>query len=164
MIKAIVDNIKGLYSLVAGLVITGRYGLGPYPVWLGLTKPEKGYPQLTTHYPWQTIKDEDLVTFRGPVELIPDPAGPGRSKCVSCMMCVKSCPSGCLTVVKGDAGKAPKLWTSDFSLCSLCGTCVEVCPAQALRFSHNIYWVAEKRGDMVRDLLADLARTEKVRS
>ncbi len=163
MIQAIWDNIKGLYSLLVGLAITARYGLGPFPVWMKLVKPEDGYPQLTTHYPWKTINDEDLVTFRGPVELIPDEANPGQSKCVSCMMCVKSCPSACLTVVKGE-GKAPKLWTSDFTLCSLCGTCVEVCPAKALRFSHNIYWVAEKRGDMIRDLLADVARTGKARS
>lgn len=163
MIKAIVDNIKGLYSLLVGLRITGRYGLGPYPVWLGLKKPEDGYPQLTTHYPWQTIADEDLVTFRGPVELIPDEKDPTKSKCISCMMCVKGCPSGCLTVVKGDEGKAPKTWVSDFTLCSLCGTCVEVCPVKALRFSHDLYWAATKREDMVNDLLAKLVKLEKER-
>jgi NADH-quinone oxidoreductase subunit I len=162
MIQAIWDNIKGLYSLLAGLAITARYGLGPFPVWMKLVKPENGCPQLTTHYPWRTIADEDLVTFRGPVELIPDEAAPGGSKCVSCQMCAKSCPGACLTVVKGE-GKAPKAWTCDFTLCSLCGTCVEVCPAKALRFSHDIYWVAEKRADMVRDLLAGLNRPGKAR-
>ncbi len=159
--KALIDNIKGLYSLLVGLHITGRFGLGPFPIWMKLKKPEKGYPQLTTHYPRQTIADEDLVTFRGPVELIPADDDPQKSRCVSCLMCAKACPSNCLTVVKGDEGKAPRVWTSDFTLCSLCGTCVEVCPAKALRFSHDIYWVAEKRGDMVRDLLARLAENKR---
>ena len=157
MFKAIVDNLKGLWSLLVGLHITGRFGLGPFPVWLGLKKPENGYPQLTTHYPWKTIDDADLITYRGPVELIPGDEDHTKSKCISCMMCVRSCPSSCLTVVKGSEGKAPSVWISDFTLCSLCGTCVEVCPASALRFSHDIYWVATKREDMVNDLLAKLA-------
>ncbi len=163
MIKALVANLKGLYSLLVGLNITGRYGLGPFPIWLKLQKPENGYPLLTTHYPFETLPDEDLVTFRGPVELVPSEEEPGRSKCISCMMCVRSCPSNCLTVVKGDEGKAPKVWLSDFTLCSLCGTCVEVCPVNALRFSHDIYWAAVKRQDMVTDLLAKLAGPRKAR-
>jgi NADH-quinone oxidoreductase subunit I len=159
MFKAVVDNIKGLYSLVVGLLVTARYGLGPFPGWLGLGK--FGHPQLTTHYPRQTIRDEDLVTFRGPVELVPDPENPDLSLCISCQMCVRACPSGCLTVTKGEE-KAPKVWRSDFSLCSLCGTCVEVCPTEALRFSHDLYWVAERREELVRDLLARLGGKGKV--
>jgi len=159
--RAIIDNIKGLYSLLVGLFITGRYGLGPFAILFRLTKKDQGFPLLTTHYPWQSIAKEDLVTYRGPVELIPAEDDPAKSKCISCMMCVKSCPSSCLTVVKGDEGKAPKIWTSDFTLCSLCGTCVEVCPASALRFSHDIYWAATKREDMVNDLLAKLALAKK---
>jgi NADH-quinone oxidoreductase subunit I len=158
MFKAVVDNLKGFWSLLVGLWVTGRYGLGPFPAWLGL----KGYPQLTTHYPRQTIQDEDLVTFRGPVELVPAEANPSLSRCISCQMCVKACPSACLTVVKGE-DKAPRQWRSDFSLCSLCGTCVEVCPAGALRFSRDLYWVVEKREDLVRDVLARLARDGKER-
>jgi len=158
MLKAVLDNIKGFYSLLVGLWVTGRYGLGPFPGWLGLKS--LGHPQLTTHYPRQTIQDEDLVTFRGPVELVPGEDDPTSHRCVSCGVCAKACPSHCLTVVKGE-GKAPKQWLSDFSLCSLCGTCVEACPPGALRFSHDLYWVAEKREDMVRDLLARLARNGK---
>ncbi|MDR1920570.1 MAG: 4Fe-4S binding protein [Candidatus Adiutrix sp.] len=131
--------------------------MGPFPVWLGLVKPERGWPQLTCHYPREVIADEDLVTFRGPVELVPDGKDPARSKCISCQMCVRACPGNCLTVVKGDEGKAPKLWTSDFTLCCLCGACVEVCPASALRFSHDIYWTARTREEMIVDLLAKLA-------
>jgi len=162
MLKAVVDNIKGFYSLLVGLWVTARYGLGPFPVWLRLVPRGSGHPQLTTHYPRQTIGDEDLVTFRGPVELVPAEENPSLSRCVSCQMCARACPSACLTVVKG-ADKAPREWRSDFSLCSLCGTCVEVCPAGALRFSHDIYWVAEKREDLVRDLLARLAQNGKER-
>lgn len=156
IMKAIIANIRGLYSLLVGLFITGRYATGPFPIWLKMKKAESGYPQLTTHFPRQTVADEDLIPFRGPVELVPADDDPAKSRCVSCMMCAKACPSGCLTVVKGDEGKAPKVWTSDFTMCSLCGTCVEVCPAKALRFSHDIYWAAKTREEMKRDLLAKL--------
>jgi NADH-quinone oxidoreductase subunit I len=161
--KNLFKNIKDLYSLLVGLGVTARYALGPFPAWLKLTPPGSGYPQLTSHYPRQTIEDEDLVTFRGPVELAPAEDDPARSRCNSCQMCVRACPSNCLTVVKGE-DKAPREWLSDFTLCSLCGTCVEVCPTKALRFGSDIYWVAEKREDMVRDLLAELSRPEKGRA
>ncbi|MGL4208779.1 MAG: 4Fe-4S binding protein [Candidatus Adiutrix sp.] len=162
--KAVIDNIKGLYSLLVGMNITARFGLGPFPIWLGLIKPEKGRPQLTTHFPREVIADEDLITFRGPVELVPADDDPTKSKCISCQMCVRACPSLCLTVVKEEGSKAPKLWTSDFSLCSLCGSCVQVCPTEALRYSHDIYWVTTKREDLITDLLAKLVQKAKTRS
>ncbi len=161
MIKAFADNLKGLYSLIVGLLVTARYGLGPFAIMFKLKKKDEGFPLLTCHFPRETIPDEDLVTFRGPVELIPGKDDPSAHKCISCMMCVKACPSNCLTVVKAKEGKAPETWLSDFTLCSLCGTCVEVCPAKALRFSHDIYWVATRREDMVNDLLAKLKSSAK---
>ena len=98
------------------------------------------------------------------------------------MMCVTNCPSKCLTVVKQKAPKptpeqeqamaeaeekgekvvkpkAPKnpaKFTYDYSLCSLCGTCIDVCPVKSLKFSSNIYWVATSRKELKLDLLARL--------
>ena len=44
----------------------------------------------------------------------------------------------------------------DYTLCSLCGTCIDNCPVNTLRFSSNIYWVATSRKEMHIDLLARL--------
>jgi NADH-quinone oxidoreductase subunit I len=146
MLKAIWDNIKGLYSLLVGLSITGRY----------LVSPRK-----TIHYPRQVVEDEILASFRGPLELTRGKKEPDQTRCISCQMCVRACPGRCLTVVKGDT-KAPSRWIYDFSLCCLCGACVEACPAGALAFSHKVYLVATSREELKLDLLADLkARTEK---
>jgi NADH-quinone oxidoreductase subunit I len=139
MIRAIWDNIKGIYSLLVGMSITFNFLLSP---------------QKTVHYPRKVVDSETLSSYRGPVELV---AGPmWQTKCISCQMCVRACPDNCLKVVKAEGGKAPKLWEYDFALCCLCGACVESCPAGAIRFSHKVYLVARTREELKLDLLADL--------
>ena len=59
-------------------------------------------------------------------------------------------------VKKPAAPKDPARFSYDFSLCSLCGTCVESCPADSLRFSHEIYQAGFDRKDFHFDLLARL--------
>ncbi|MDR1050767.1 MAG: 4Fe-4S binding protein [Deltaproteobacteria bacterium] len=140
MIKAVVDNLKGLWSLVVGLSVTGRFFLSP---------------QKTVHFPRDVVGPEILESFRGPLELVPAD-DQGGSKCISCQMCARACPGDCITVVKGDAGKAPKEYKYDFTLCCLCAACVESCPAGAIRFSHRVYMVARSREELRLDLLADL--------
>jgi NADH-quinone oxidoreductase subunit I len=146
MIKALIDNIKGLWSLAVGLSITGRFLLSP---------------KLTVHYPRQVVDPEILESFRGPLELVPSADSPWRSRCVSCQLCVRACPGRCLTVAKGASGKAPAVYKYDFALCCLCAACVESCPHGAIRFSHKVYMVAPSREALRLDLLADLrARAE----
>lgn len=142
MLKAITDNLKGLYSLLVGLKITGKFFFSKQP---------------TVYYPREVVDPEINVSYRGPLELIPNDEG--RTRCISCMLCVRACPSNCLKVVKGKdkEDKKPVEWTYDFSLCSLCGTCVDVCPAKALKFSHHIYMVSYTREELKLNLLARLA-------
>ena len=45
--------------------------------------------------------------------------------CIGCMKCQKTCPHGAITVVNN-------LATIDYSLCTGCGACVEVCPVHCL--------------------------------
>ncbi len=159
--------VKDCWSLIVGLKITGKYFCKPL---------------ITVHYPREVIDSENLSTFGGHVEQIGKPKDPATPKCISCMMCATNCPSRCLTVVKQKAPKptpeqeqamaeakekgekvvkpkAPKnpaKFTYDYSLCSLCGTCIDVCPVKSLKFSNNIYWVATSRKEMKLDLLARL--------
>jgi NADH-quinone oxidoreductase subunit I len=142
MLKAIWDNIKGLYSLLVGLSITGRYLLSR---------------RETVHFPRKVVDDVSLASFRGPLELTRGKKDPAQTRCISCQMCVKACPGHCLTVTKGDS-KAPMVWLYDFSLCCLCGACVETCPAGALDFSHRVYLVTRTREELILDLLADLKK------
>ena len=56
-------------------------------------------------------------------------------------MCEKSCPSDCIKVtgekMEGEKKKSLVLFELDFTKCSLCGTCVEVCPKNALEYSQE---------------------------
>ena len=45
--------------------------------------------------------------------------------CIGCMKCEKSCPNGAIKVVNN-------LATIDYSLCTGCGMCVEVCPVHCI--------------------------------
>ncbi|WP_319467524.1 4Fe-4S binding protein [uncultured Pseudodesulfovibrio sp.] len=163
----IIQPIKDCWSLIVGLKVTGKYFCKPL---------------ITVHYPRQVIDDENLSTYGGHVELIGKPKDPAMPKCISCMMCVTNCPSKCLKLVKQKAPKltpeqeaekkrceeagekftkpkAPKnpaKFMYDYTLCSLCGTCIDNCPAKSLKFSNNMYWVATSRKEMKIDLLARL--------
>ncbi|MGE4293169.1 MAG: 4Fe-4S binding protein [Desulfovibrio sp.] len=168
-VRDIFQSVKDLWSLFVGLKVTGKYFL---------------QPTVTVHYPRQTVDPEVEQTYGGHVELVGKPKNPAKPKCIGCMMCVTNCPSGCLTVVKAKAPKptpeeeqamkaaeargeevkrpkAPKepaKFLYDYSLCSLCGTCIENCPVGSLHYSHNIYFVGTSRQDFKLDLLKRLER------
>ena len=163
----VIQPILDCWSLFVGLKVTGKYFCKPL---------------VTVHYPRQVIDNENLTTYGGHVELIGKPKDPAMPKCISCMMCVTNCPSKCLKVVKqkapkptpeqeaamkaaeeaGEKVKKPKApknpakFMYDYALCSLCGTCIDNCPAKSLKFSNNMYWVATSRKEMKIDLLARL--------
>lgn len=168
VIKKIWDDVASLWSLIVGLKVTGKNFVDK---------------NVTLHYPRETVTSGQLEGFRGPLELIGKPKDPAKPKCISCMMCVTACPSKCITVVKSKAPKpteaelqamkeaeergekvvkpkAPKepaKFLYDFSLCSLCGSCVENCPAKSLRYSSNVYLTVTDRKELKMDLLARLA-------
>ena len=160
--------ITDLWSLIVGLKITGKYFCKP---------------QVTVHYPRQTVDADQLDTFGGHIELIGKPKQPEKPKCIACLMCMTACPSSCLTVLKAkapkptpeqeaewkaaeeagekpDKPKAPKepaKFLYDYTLCSLCGTCIEVCPVNSLRYSGDIYTAGYTRKEFKYDLLQRLA-------
>lgn len=76
-------DVLGLWSLVKGLRITGTYFFSK---------------QVTVHYPRAGL--ENLATFRGPIELVPDPEDPMRPLCIACMTCASTCPTGAILVAK----------------------------------------------------------------
>lgn len=171
---SIFRTIADLWSLVVGLGITGR---------------EFCKPGVTVHYPRAEVTPEAAASFRGPIELIGLDREPSKPKCIACMLCVSACPSNCITVTRAPTPKptpeelkamaeaeargekpkkpappkAPGTWIYDFSLCSLCGSCVEACPVDSIGFSHDIYMVGTRREDFVFDQLARLARKAAAR-
>lgn len=126
-------------------------------VGLGVTFQEMVKPTVTVHYPRETV---DLTpNYRGHIELVRNDET-GGSRCITCGMCERSCPSGCITVKseKPEGAKKKVLtgFSLDFTKCSLCGICVEVCPVSAIDFSQEYNLAGFTREAFHFDLLARL--------
>lgn len=136
----------GAKSLLIGLAVTFRALVSP---------------TVTIHYPRQKI----AVTpnFRGHTVLVKDPET-GSHRCIVCMMCDRDCPSNCITVVgekrEGEKGRTLTAYRLDFTRCSLCGICVEVCPTKALGFSNEYELAGFTRGEYHYNLLERLEEME----
>jgi len=82
----------------------------------------------------------------------------GTHDCIACDICAKICPSDCILVegVKhpGTKGKRCTRFEVHFSLCSLCGLCVDACPTQTLTYSKIYDQVGRHRDGFVYDLVA----------
>ena len=114
-------------------------------------------PIVTVQYPRERIKI--TPNFRGHTELVKD-SETGRHRCIVCLMCEKDCPSGCITIAgesrEGVKGKVLTAYRLDFTKCSLCGACVEVCPTSALCYSHEYALAGFNAADYRYDLLKRL--------
>jgi len=115
------ELLSGFGSLLTGMRIT----LGQF-----------FKPQSTVHYPHESLKMPKR--YRGPIILVRDQAT-GKSLCIACKSCEKACPSDCIVVEgvkrEGEKRKSVTEFKLDFTKCSLCAACVEVCPVDALDFS-----------------------------
>jgi NADH-quinone oxidoreductase subunit I len=93
---------------------------------------------ITVQYPYQTLKIPKR--YRGHVTLVRDP-DTGKALCIACKSCEKACPSDCIVVEgvkrEGEKKKSVTDFKLNFTTCSLCGSCVEVCPIEALQFSRE---------------------------
>ncbi|MDQ7835525.1 MAG: 4Fe-4S binding protein [Humidesulfovibrio sp.] len=159
MIKEALNTVSDLWSLMVGLRVTKDYFRAP---------------QVTVRYPWKAVSN--IATYKGHLELVGGKTG--KPKCISCGMCALACPSNCLTVVKrkppkptpeeeqalaeakakgekpkDKTPKDPEKFIYDFTLCSLCGTCMENCPVGALDFTGSAYLAGYSREDFHFDLV-----------
>ncbi len=120
-------------AICKGLAITFRY------MWK---------PNVTVQYP--TEKLVPYERFRG--ALLFDAV-----TCISCNLCVKACPSDCITLenAKNETGKtiAKVAWyTIDFGKCNFCRLCEEACPTKPKSVWHSLDYelTFSNRPEMVR--------------
>jgi NADH-quinone oxidoreductase chain I len=121
---------------------------------MAITLREFCRPVVTVQYPREKI--EITPNYRGHTYLVRD-AETGRHRCISCYMCQRECPSNCIALTgekrEGVKGLVLTSYHLDFTKCSVCGTCVEVCPTAALDFSQEYRHVSFSRDDFHYDLL-----------
>jgi NADH-quinone oxidoreductase chain I len=124
---------------------------------LGVTVKALFQPIVTVQYPREEI--DITPNYRGHIDLVLDPEK-NTFLCISCGMCERSCPSDCIQVkgkkMEGKKKKTLVLFALDFTKCSLCGTCVEICPTKALEFSREYNLAAFSREAFYFDILKRL--------
>ena len=93
---------------------------------------------------------------RGVIALVP-------AACTSCMLCVRQCPTWCITISShaeqvGEPGaRRPKSvnvldgFEIDYGLCMYCGICIDVCPFDALEWRPEFDYSAADRLGLVHD-------------
>ena len=104
----------------------------------------------------------DVVGKRNVIALLPE-------ACTSCMLCVRECPSWCITLeshtedVMEEGARQPRKmnvlddFAIDYGLCMYCGICIEVCPFDALEWRSQFDYPAADRSDLCQHT-EDLAR------
>lgn len=124
----ITDFIKRALFLdfIKGLAITLRYNVSR---------------SITLRYPDQE-KWVPYRRFRGQHTLNKDVNG--RELCVACELCVKACPTKCITVIpmeddsgRGIADRVAKVWKVELTRCLFCGYCEDACPTRAVRLGRD---------------------------
>jgi NADH-quinone oxidoreductase subunit I len=144
------EFIKGAGSLIAGLAVTIKAFFQPV---------------VTSQYPRQLIKISPR--FRGHTKLIAEKGNPEKVACTACLVCQRHCPSGSIGKIEGEKREGEKRKTAttyilDFTTCSQCGICVEVCPFDALAFSADFNLVGYRREDFYFDLVIEFDKRKKV--
>jgi NADH-quinone oxidoreductase subunit I len=114
-------------------------------------------PVVTVQYPHQTLKMP--LRYRGHIELVGNPAS-GRPLCFVCKLCERACPSDCISVegvkLEGEKRRSVTSYKLNFTTCSLCGACVEVCREGAIRFSRDYNLAGLTKDEFVLDLVQRL--------
>ena len=134
--------VRGFWSLLSGMSVTIQQFFKP---------------TVTLYYPYESLKMS--ARFRGHIELLKEKES-GLTVCTACKLCEKACPSFCIKVDGGKPEGAKRRFASlyelDFTRCSLCGACVEVCPIDAIRFSKDYNLASTRREDYVMDLYKNM--------
>jgi len=113
-LKTVIDVSTGL---IKGLCVTLK--------WMFL-------PSITIQYPKEKKKMSPM--FRGALAFLPD-------VCISCDMCVRVCPSVCISL---EAHRNPETkrkdlswYDIDFAKCNFCRLCEEICPTKPKSVYHT---------------------------
>lgn len=133
--KYISSILKGIWTLVQGMQITGKYFFHPKYI-------------ITQQYPENRDKLVMFDRFRGEVTMPHNENN--EHKCTGCGICEINCPNGSIEVISmtivGEDGKKKRAIDKHIyhlSMCSLCNLCIKNCPTGAIqmgqRFEHAVW-------------------------
>jgi len=129
VIKYFTDIYKGVRSLWAGMMVTGKYFVSPGEI-------------VTEQYPENraTLKMEER--FKGEVVMPHDENN--QHRCTGCGICEINCPNGSIEIITeripNEEGKMVRVIDKHIyhlSMCTFCELCIKTCPSNALAWGQN---------------------------
>jgi NADH-quinone oxidoreductase subunit I len=83
----------------------------------------------------------------------------GNHKCTGCIACERACPDHIIKIEftnAHDRSKHIDHWRYEIGACMMCGLCVEACPFDALRMSHDYELARIDPDELTIELLTDV--------
>ena len=148
MIKSIVeyisDIIRAIITLLKGMKVTGYYISHPKEI-------------ITQQYPENRETLKMFERFRGEVVMPHDENN--EHKCTGCSACELACPNGTIEIISdrvlNEEGKKKKIldkFVYHLSMCSLCNSCIEACPTDAIIMSQDFEHAVFNRSELTKVL------------
>jgi NADH-quinone oxidoreductase subunit I len=134
-IEYIVSIFKGIWTLLLGMKVTGKYFFTPWK-------------HLTQQYPENRDTLVMFERFRG--EVIMTHNENNEHKCTGCGICEINCPNGSIEIISKSVltpeGKKKRIIDQHIyhlGMCTLCNLCVKACPTGAIvmgqKFEHAVW-------------------------
>lgn len=131
----IASIFKGLWTLLIGMKITGKYFFRPWK-------------NVTQQYPENRDSLVMFERFRGEVYMYHNENN--EHLCTGCGICELNCPNGSIEVISKTIvtpeGKKKKIIDQHIyhlGMCTMCNLCVKACPTDAIRmaqtFEHAVW-------------------------
>jgi len=128
-IEYIVSIFKGLWTLLIGMKVTGKYFFTPWR-------------NVTQQYPENRDKLVMFERFRGEVIMLHNESN--EHKCTGCGICEINCPNGSIEIISKSIltpeGKKKRIIDQHIyhlGMCTLCNLCVKACPTGAIVMGQN---------------------------
>lgn len=110
---------------------------------------------ITVQYPYEKLDLPERARWAVRPKYFSD----GSPKCTACMTCVRTCPDYILDLdveTREDKSKHIREFSYELGACMMCGLCVESCPFDAIRMSHEYELAVQDRNALKENLLEDV--------
>lgn len=129
IIEYIREIAEGVWSLLKGMMITGKYFFSPGRI-------------VTQKYPDNRKTLVVAERFKG--EVVMPHNEKNEHRCTGCGICEINCPNGSIEVISktiitedGKKKRAIDKHIYRLGMCTFCALCVKTCPSNALAFSQE---------------------------